>query len=210
MGSVLEHMESGDNPELLHINYNKRRVLMVKLKIVRVAAASAASLGLIAGFGGVAGASPHHNHQTTTVISTDTKTIQKNDVSVENDTQQSALTGDATVNGSSHHHDDSNNGGTAMTGDATNHNSTNVTGTIGNTAPDPVTVTPPSTPKGGKTIVDTDTKTVQVNDVSVSNSTSQSAQTGDATVNGGSGGSATTGDATNNNSTSVSLDVYNQ
>jgi hypothetical protein len=183
---------------------------MVKLKIVRVAAASAASLGLIAGFGGIAGASPHHNHQTTTVISTDTKTIEKNNVSVSNETDQTALTGDATVNGSSSHHHSKNTGGSATTGDATNNNSTDVSGTISNAAPDPVVVTPPTTPKGGKTIVDTDTKTVMVNNVSVDNSTLQNAQSGNATVNGGTGGSATTGDATNNNSTSVSLDVTNQ
>ena len=92
---------------------------MVKLKIARVAAAAAASAGLIASFSGVAGATSlngnldgnncgcltqlidhhHHHHNNPVKVITDTTTDQTNNVTVDNSTDQNAYTGNVNVNG---------------------------------------------------------------------------------------------------------------
>lgn len=218
---------------------------MVKLKIARVAAAAAASAGLIASFSGVAGATSyngdyndgggcgcysqdynHHKHnKPKTIITTDTQTDQENNVTVDNQTDQNAYTGNVTVNGGNkggnpwgdswgNKNKNNNQNVNATSGDAMNSNSFNATVNANNTAPDMNAPYVPSGNKGGTTIVKTDTTTEQENNVTVDNSTTQNAYTGNITVNGGSGKggtvNATSGDASNYNSTSVTVNASNK
>lgn len=127
-------------------------------------------------------------------------------------------------------------GGSAVTGDASNYNSTHISAAVNNSAP--ATGSGSSTygssmgmsggsgggtssnntisntgPKSYNAIYATwksSYKVVNDTDVSVNNSNYQTAKSGDATVSGNtSGGSAETGDATNYNATSISVVVKN-
>jgi len=184
---------------------------MVKLKIARVAAAAAASAGLIASFSGVAGASSlngnldgggcgcniqqfdhHHNKPSKTFVLTDTD--QTNNVDVSNSTDQNAYTGNVTVNGggnqgqvwgndlNNNHNKRGNSTVNATSGDAMNSNSFNANVNATNNAPSTPWV-PSSNSKGSTTIVKTDTD--QTNNITVDNQTTQNAYTGNVTVNGG-------------------------
>lgn len=197
---------------------------MVKLKIARVAAAAAASAGLIASFSGVAGASSlngnldgggcgcnsqqfdhHHNKPSKTFVLTDTD--QTNNVDVSNSTDQNAYTGNVTVNGGGNHgqvwgdnswgNNNHNNKGNSTVNATSGDamNSNSFNATVNATNNAPSsTWVPSSSSKGSTTIVKTDTD--QTNNISVDNQTTQNAYTGNVTVNGGSGKGRSTVNAT--------------
>jgi hypothetical protein len=197
------------------------------MKIQKKLGAAVLSLGLVVGLSGFAGA-------TTGTIDTtgpdSTNTIRSdssyradvdndNHLSVRNDNNQDAWTGDARAV-------DNTTAGDATSGDAMNDNAFEAAvsvdnsasgvaalegagvgggdneATIGTTGPDSVNrVTFDST-----TRVDIDND----NDLYISNDNDQNASSGDATVrHNTTGGSATTGDATNTNTTTVRFDVTN-
>jgi hypothetical protein len=139
-------------------------------------------------------------------------------IKVNNDTDQDATSGDATVYKNT-------TGGDATTGDASNSNETDVEVTVTNdtadfcdcwgnssdvdasidtTGPDSTNVIHVGSGSGGNVHVDNDTN------VQVHNDTTQTATTGSATVSHNTtGGSASTGGSSNSNSTSFNLSVQN-
>ncbi len=203
---------------------------MVKLKIARVAAATAASAGLIAGFGGIVGASPsnyfgNHDHNNGSKSITNIKTISKNNVAVSNNVAQTAVSGDANAKGSdnnksnndwgySKHHDnnkDQGNSGDATSGDTSNEASFELDGTISNSAaPVAGSYDQQGGSNHGGNLTINDVKTVSVNNVAVSNTVAQTAVSGEANASGGNNsGNATSGSASNMSDASVTLDVSN-
>jgi hypothetical protein len=196
---------------------------MVKLKLVRVAAATAASAGLIAGFSGIVSAHPHkyYDQNQGSKTFTNTQTNNSNEVGVSNDTEQTAYTGNATVNASSHksggndwwnnkHDDNSGNSGNATSGNASNGSKSDVSVKVSNPNPMPVEV-PSNSSSHGSNLTVTNTETNNENNVEVSNTTDQYASSGNATVNGGSknSGSAKSGNASNSSNSTVTVVVSN-
>ena len=193
----------------------------------KAASAVATSLGLVVGFAALAGASP-----VTTISGTGPDSINKvknrvhsyvkvennNCLSATNFNTQTAWTGDAKVSHNT-------TGGDAVTGAAMNSNSFNASATVNNSGAGDwasavnvgggnATSTISNTGPDSYNTVNNDTSVkVHVennNNLSVSNTNTQSAYSGDAKVYGNTtGGSAMTGDATNTNSTSVSFNVTN-
>lgn len=203
---------------------------MVKIKLARVAAATAASAGLIAGFGGVAAAHQGDfgngdNHDQGNKSFTDLLSVAKNNVSVSNDLTQNAQTGAATTQSNDnnkgddygHHHDHNNNqgnSGDAMSGDATNTASFTVDGTISNNAAPMGSSNDNNNGgsdhhDGGNLTVDNQ-KSIAINNVTVTNDVTQNAQSGAANASGGNNsGNATSGSASNSSDASVTLNISN-
>ena len=197
------------------------------MKMRKAASAVATSLGLVVGFAALAGASP-----VTTISGTGPDSYNKvknrvhsyvkvennNCLSASNYNTQTAWSGDAKV-----YHNTT--GGDAMSGAAMNSNSLNASATVNNAASGAwssavnvgggnATTTIDNTGPDSHNIVDNQTSVkVHVennNNLSVTNTNTQSAYSGDATVSHNTtGGSAVTGDATNTNSTSVNFNVTN-
>jgi len=135
-----------------------------------------------------------------------------NNISLHNSNEQFAQSGDATVRGNTF-------GGSAITGDASNDNSTNAVVAIHNFSP-----AMNFTRGGSSNISDTGPfsnnritsnqnnrfSEVNNNNVSISNTNNQIARSGNATVSGNTfGGSAITGSASNYNSTSFDVSINN-
>jgi hypothetical protein len=199
------------------------------MKVRKTVGAVATSLGLVVGFAALAGAAPESSitytgpdsyNKVKNKVSTYVKVKNDNDLRVNNDNDQTAWTGDATVRHNT-------TGGDAETGDAKNTNSLSVSATVnnaasggdwrdlgghggGNNAESTIHHTGPDSYNK----VDNETKTtVRIsndNDLRVNNDNDQTAISGDARVSGNTtGGDAETGDATNHNSTTVNFNVSN-
>lgn len=197
------------------------------MKIKRTLGTGVASLGLVVGLAGFAGASsgtigttgPDSNNVVRHRASTRVHVQNNNHLRADNYNHQSAWSGDAETEHNTR-------GGDARTGNASNANnlnasvtvdnsgsasglgnlgggsSSNSTGSINNTGPD------------SNNRVSTRTTTrVNVennNDLEVHNMNSQTASSGDAEVSDNTtGGSATSGNATNTNSTTMNFRVTN-
>lgn len=201
------------------------------MKARKLVSATVASLGLVAGLSGFAGATSGstgsikytgahsynavRSHKTTSV-----KVKNDNDLHVTNTNKQYAHTGDADVWGNTRV-------GDVSTGNARNTNRTNISATVDNSASSAnwAGVVHHSGGSGATgTIHDTgydstnvvtskETTRVNVNndnDIRITNNNTQTATSGDATVSHNTRvGSVTTGDATNTNDTTIRVDVSN-
>lgn len=195
-------------------------------KLLLGAATLITSLGLTAGVaaaqtggGSISDTGPDSSATIRTKVKTRTYVKNKNDLSVSNNTSQTAWSGNALVHGNT-------TGGDATSGEANNSNSLSVSASVNNNTANTLEAAIPSAPGavgGGdisntgpdsaskiSTKVYTSTTAKNYNNLSVSNNTTQSAYSGDAEVSHNTtGGDATSGDANNTNSTSVSLNVTN-
>lgn len=195
-------------------------------KLLLGAATLVTSLGLTAGVaaaqtggGSISYTGPDSYTAIKTKVKTRTYVKNKNDLSVNNNTSQTAWSGNALV-----HHNTT--GGDATSGVASNSNSFSASASINNNTAetlDAAIASVPGTVGGGSisntgpdsiskvnTKVYTSTQVKNYNNLSVNNNTTQSAYSGDAEVsNNTTGGDATSGNATNTNSTSVTLNVTN-
>jgi hypothetical protein len=200
----------------------------MKMQIKRVVGASLASLGMVVGLAGFAGAQsgmgsidttgPNSHNVVSQYTSRRVHVNNDNDVSAWNNNHQAAMTGDA----GAYHNTTA--GGTT-TGSASNANALNASATIDNSASSTAAATMPASSGDNSGSISTtgvdsynrvssvDTTHVTVNndnDLHVANNNSQWASSGDATVAGNTtGGSATTGDASNANTTTISFKVSN-
>ena len=199
------------------------------MKVRKAASAVATSLGLVVGFAALAGASP-----VTTISGTGPDSYNKvknrvhsyvkvennNCLSATNLNTQTAWSGDAKV-----FHNTT--GGDAISGAAMNSNSLSASATVNNAASSGAwsgvvnaggsgnaMTTIENTGPDSTNVVSNDTSVkVRVennNNLSVTNSNTQSAYSGDAKVfDNTTGGDAISGDATNTNSTSINFSVSN-
>jgi hypothetical protein len=198
------------------------------MKIQKTIGAGVLSLGLLVGLGGYdAGATsrsithtgPYSYNKIKTEISNRVRVNNDNTLKVENDNWQNAYTGDASVVHNT-------TGGTAITGNARNANSLDVSATVNNAgAGGAWTDNHAGAGAGaGATIEHTGPHSDNVvkyeqrssvniqndNYIKVDNNNHQQATSGDAKVYGNTtGGDAVSGDATNENSTSVNISVTN-
>ncbi len=195
---------------------------------LRKSAAVVSSLGLLVGFGGVAGASAGTNSTTgpnswNTVkshVSNDTDLNNNNHLAAYTSNPQGASTGSAKVWGNT-------NGGSASSGAASNSSSTSVSASVNNSASSTAALNSgmgsgaasstgsndTTGPDSHNAVVSTVKNNVDVNNnnsICVTTSNTQTASSGNAEVSGNTnGGSASTGNASNNSNTTVSLDVTN-
>lgn len=201
------------------------------MKARKLVSATVASLGLVAGLSGFAGATSgsgwrsisdtgsHSYNAIKSHKSTSVKVKNDNDLCVTNNNTQHAYSGDV-------HAYDNTRLGDVSTGNARNTNNTNISATVNNSgSAEWAHVATPSGGSGaGGTISDTgykshnlitskETTKVNVNndnDIHITNNNTQTATSGDAHVSDNTRvGSVTTGDATNTNSTTVRLNVSN-
>ncbi len=175
---------------------------MTKLKISRAAAAVTSGLVLSLGVVGMASA----NHGSDWDQGADNSVVSRvendNDVRIKNDNEQKSSTGEAEV-------EENGAGGSAVSGNASNGNTSNLGVTVSN--PDEAVPELPAPVLGDidnttsvKTVVNND------NDVKIKNESYQKATSGDASVEeNGTGGNATSGNATNTNATTVTVSVTN-
>lgn len=182
--------------------------------IAKASAVFGASLVLM---GGVAGATPmQHNKKNKPQNIVICEVMNGNTVGVSNGNVQSATTGKAKVanNTKTKHMNEGNvvAGGDAVSGNATNNNTTTMGVQVTNGPTDScgcgcATLVGDSVmPVSSKNV----TKITNLNTVSVGNSSIQNATSGNATVWGNTnGGSATTGNALNNNTSTISVVVSN-
>jgi len=196
---------------------------MIKKQLYRAAAATVLGLSLATGGmvaadnnGSISKTGTDSDNTVTSTTHSTWKVDNDTDLSVHNDNDQHAYTGDAKASHNT-------TAGDATSGDAMNTNSLSVkatvnnaastsgmggsgsmdaTGSIDNTGTDSTnTVTSTQT---SKVTIDNDTN------IRVYNDNDQRASTGDASVRDNTtGGSATSGDATNTNSSSFTFDVSN-
>ena len=223
-GQSNDLLKSGDQPEQYQpkISSVKKGTSMVK-NIVRTSAVAITSLGLVAAFSGIAGAStgsingptgPDSINKITSNNESNTKVDNDNTVKVSNSNYQTGTSGDARVH-------ENTTGGDATSGDVTNSNTQNLsltvtnsspvsgssntsgdTGTIGTTGPDSINKVTSNT--------ETNVSVNNDNNVSVTNNNNQSGSTGDASVTDNTtGGSATSGSVSNTNSTSDTITISN-
>lgn len=199
------------------------------MKVRNLASATVASLGLVVGLSGFAGATSGtishtgaHSHNIIKSYKSNTVKVQNhNDVDVTNSNSQSAYSGDVGVWKNT-------TVGDVSSGDATNTNTTHISATVSNDAAGSTwahTTAPMGEGSGAtgtihdtgygstNTIKSVDTSKVEVNnnnDLSVNNTNCQTAITGDVNVSKNTTvGNVSSGDATNTNSTTVSLNVSN-
>lgn len=199
------------------------------MKVQKTIGAAVLSLGLLVGLSGYAGAATRTIHHTgpdsynkiKTEIKNKVRVDNDNDLKVYNDNWQKAYTGDASVVHNT-------TGGTAISGDARNTNSLNVSATVDNSASasDWAGVVGGAGQAGGGSVTIDHTgpdsynavtykEHTQIdvrndNDIKIDNDNHQTAVSGDAKVyDNTTGGDAVSGDAVNTNSTSVTLNVRN-
>lgn len=201
------------------------------MKVRKTIAAVATSLGMVVGFAALAGATPMSTIDTTGPDSinkvqnsawVDIDVTNHNNLSARNDNHQSAWTGDAKVTGNTR-------GGSALSGDATNHTSFHASATVNNSGASgalksvlcgcealggsgssSISNTGPDSYNkiSNKTNVNVDVN--NTNTIKVTNNNTQTATSGDATVtHNTTGGSATTGNASNTSNTSATFNVTN-
>lgn len=197
------------------------------MKVRKAASAVATSLGLVVGFAALAGASPVTTIRDTGPDSYNTvknrvhsyvKVENNNCLSATNYNSQTAWSGNAHVY-------DNTRGGDAVSGAARNTNSLNASATVNNTgsgawagaanvgggnATTTIDNTGPDSVNTVRNETSVGVKVENNNNLSVTNTNTQSAYSGDATVSHNTtGGDAMTGDATNTNSTSINFHVTN-
>lgn len=200
------------------------------MKVRKTATAVATSLGMVVGFAALAGAAPVSTIDTTgpdsinkvkNSVWVDMDITNHNNLSASNYNHQSAWTGDAKVIDNTH-------GGSATTGDASNHNSFNASATVNNSGTSGALNAALNGVLGGgggsSTIRDTgpdsynkvsNSTNVSVdvnntNTIKVTNNNTQTASSGDAKViHNTTGGDATTGNASNTSNTSATFNVTN-
>jgi hypothetical protein len=198
-------------------------------KIKSTVTAGLASLGLVVGTAGFAGAAtgtinttgPDSYNRVEHRNNNRTEVKNNNDVRASNTNNQGSYSGYAKTKHNT-------TGGGASTGHASNSNSLNASVKVNNSASStramPAQATSHSASHGGGTITHTgpdstnvvkhkNYSTVEVennNDIQITNDSAQNAVSGDAWVTGNTtGGSATTGNASNNNSTTMTVEVSN-
>lgn len=199
------------------------------MKVQKTLGAAVLSLGLLVGLSGYAGASsrtishtgPDSYNKIKTEIRNKVRVNNDNTLKVDNDNWQKAYTGDAKVSHNT-------TGGSAISGDARNTNSLNVSATVDNSASastwagavggaghgggGSVTINHTGPDSYNAVKYEESTKVTVNNDnyIKVENDNHQYASSGDAKVyDNTTGGDAVSGDATNTNSTSVTLNVQN-
>lgn len=197
------------------------------MKVRKIAAGAATSVGLVVGFAALAGAAPMSTishtgpdsyNKVKNRVSSYVKVENNNNLTARNYNDQTAWSGDARVTHNTY-------GGDATTGDATNRNSFSASATVKNSGGNwgglgnvggggNANTTIEYTGPDSYNKVDNSTKsTVKIennNDLRVVNNNTQTAISGDARVSDNTrGGDATTGDATNTNSTRVEFNVTN-
>jgi hypothetical protein len=197
---------------------------MVKT-IVRTSAAAVVSLGLVAAFSGIAGASagitntgPDSNNGISSSSSNTVEVTNHNTVGVSNWNFQAGLSGKSEVKHNT-------TGGDATSGDVSNSNTANANVTVDNSGSDPSWTGSANDPSmGDATITETgpdsnnyitstssnDVSVENTNCVTVDNSSVQLGGSGNASVNDNTtGGSATSGSVSNTNSSSDTISISN-
>lgn len=198
------------------------------MKIQKTIGAGVLSLGLLVGLGGydasatsrsITHTGPYSYNKIKTEISNRVRVHNDNTIKVENDNWQNAYTGDASVVHNT-------TGGTAISGNAMNTNSLNVSATVNNAGSGSAwtgdnhggygggEATIHQTGPHSDNVVQYEQRSnVSINNdnyIKVDNNNHQQATSGDAKVYGNTtGGDAVSGDATNTNSTSINLNVTN-
>lgn len=195
------------------------------MRIKKTLVAGVASLGLVVGLSGFAGATSGTNSVTGPDSTNIVKHIKKqrtrvnnnNNLTASNVSSQTAMSGhaDATHNTEA---------GDAWSGDADNSNSLSATVHVSNSASGAGAVAPMSSssstgtnsntgPDSYNVVKSIEKSSVHVtnnNNLNVANTSSQTATSGNATVSdNASGGSAVTGNVSNDNSTSLNFSVTN-
>ncbi len=195
---------------------------MVKNRLLRATAMAVTSVGLVAGFSGIAGASagtatitttgPHSLNRVHLTNNTNTNFSDNTHLNIGAETEQNAESGKAVVAGNT-------NGGSASTGDARNVSSTTGNITVNHTMPTgllggagastasaTISDTGPFSSNEAKITNNTETNIDMETSLCLTTSTDQHASTGKAVVAGNTnGGSASTGDATNTSTTSLNV-----
>jgi hypothetical protein len=195
-------------------------------KVLLGAAVLVTSLGLVGsvaaaqtGGGVIDNTGPGSDASIRTKVKVDTDINNRNDFDITNHNSQAALSGEAEVTRN-------NGGGSAVTGDARNTNSFQLSATVHNNTGDIIGASVPTNlfDVGGGRISDTgpgsdasittkvrsETRVDNQNTFTITNENTQSAASGDVEVsNNNGGGSAVSGDATNTNSTNIQLNVSN-
>lgn len=184
-----------------------------------------ASAGLVVGLGGVAGATsanigmtgPYSYNKINASSHTRAWLNNQNNIPVTTTNVQNAVTGNANVSFNT-------SGGSAMTGEVWNQNSSNIHATVTNngagemlngwwapTSDDAViNTTGPSSHNYINLNRDSSLRVTNTNTIPVTTVNTQTAVTGSANVSGNTyGGSAVTGNATNTNTQTVSINVAN-
>jgi hypothetical protein len=195
------------------------------MKIKKTVGAGVASLGLVIGLGGFAAAATGSitNTGPDSQNTVKSKTVNKarvrnnNHLNLTSTTSQSATSGDARTN-----HNGT--GGDATTGAASNTHELTVDATIDNSATTgglggavgsgddsgTITGTGPDSTNVVKSKTINKLNVQNNNNLTITNSTSQTATSGDAHVNDNTtGGSATSGDVSNSSTTGVTIDLTN-
>lgn len=199
------------------------------MKVQKTLGAAVLSLGLLVGLSGYAGASsrtishtgPDSYNKIKTEIKNKVRVNNDNVLKLDNDNWQRAYTGDASVNHNT-------TGGTAISGDARNTNSLDVSATVDNTGSADawagavggagnygsgsatINHTGPDSYNAVTYKEGTRVNVTNDNYIDIDNNNHQTATSGDAEVHGNTtGGDAVSGDAVNTNSTSVTLNVRN-
>jgi hypothetical protein len=195
------------------------------MKIAKTAGVAITSLGMVIGLSGLAGATsgtigltgPHSNNQITSTLNRNAVLTNTNTLGIDNWNDQDAHSGNASV-------DCNTTGGSAVTGAASNFNSTNTNLSVVNGAggaglgawfaPSSNFASINTTgPKSNNQVTFTENANLVVtntNTVSVTNHNDQDARSGNARVSGNTlGGSAITGNASNSNQTSTSVNIAN-
>jgi len=193
-------------------------------KIRTTVTTGVASLGLVVGMAGFAGATtgtidttgPRSNNQIESNSKWEMDVDNDNDVRVDNDNDQHAYSGDARTSGNT-------TGGDAESGEASNANTANTSLSVDNGGAGGNWGMPSSSsssatientgPRSNNQVEFNSSYEVKVNndnDVRVDNDNDQHASSGDATVRGNTtGGNATSGSASNTNSTSTTISIKN-
>jgi len=196
------------------------------MKIQKKLGAAVLSLGLVVGLSGFAGATtgtidttgPRSDNSIRSDTSQRVNVDNNNDLTVRNNNDQRATTGDAEV-------DENTTAGDAETGSAMNDNALEADVTVDNSGStgaladwgmngnDNQASIENTGPHSDNSVRFESRSTVDVNNdnnLNVTNNNTQHATSGDASVTDNTeGGSATTGDASNTNSTTIRFDVTN-
>lgn len=196
------------------------------MKIQKKLGAAVLSLGLVVGLSGFAGATtgtidttgPRSDNSIRSDTSQRVNVDNNNDLTVHNDNDQRATTGDAEA-------DENTTAGDAETGSAMNENALDAAVTVDNSGStgaladwgtngnDNEATISNTGPRSDNSVRFESRSTVDVNNdnnLHVTNNNTQRATSGDASVTDNTdGGSATTGDASNTNSTTIRFDVTN-
>lgn len=194
---------------------------MVRIK--RAVGASVASLGLLVGLGGFAGAQsgvidttgPNSTNLIKSINRAKVRIHNDNNVNANNSNHQYSRTGEAEV-------EHNTTGGSAKSGNASNTNSFNANVSVSNAGAGSIKLTDGGSlngsikktgPESYNKISSKNSMYVKVyndNNLNVTNESCQTAKSGDAEVEGNTtGGSATSGNATNSNTSSLTVKISN-